>query len=57
MHLSGPHNKIAPNYPSVPAEAHVGAIDDGLARIDAFLHQDQPIKQRWLDAELYRQQA
>jgi len=39
------------------AEAHVNAVDEGIARIDAFLREDQPIKQRWLDAELHRQRG
>jgi len=36
------------------AEADAGHIDDGLSRINAFLAETQPIKQRWLDAELHR---
>jgi predicted ATPase len=39
------------------AEAHAGAIEDGLARISAFLDDNQPVKQHWLDAELYRQRG
>ncbi|HXW28280.1 MAG TPA: adenylate/guanylate cyclase domain-containing protein [Xanthobacteraceae bacterium] len=36
------------------AEGDAGHIDDGLARISGFLAETQPIKQRWLDSELYR---
>jgi predicted ATPase len=36
------------------AEANAGNIEDGLTRINDFLADAQPIKQRWLDAELHR---
>jgi predicted ATPase len=36
------------------AEADAGYIEDGLTRINDFLADAQPIKQRWLDAELHR---
>jgi class 3 adenylate cyclase/predicted ATPase len=39
------------------AEAEAGLIEDGLAGISAFLAENQPIKQRWLDAELYRERG
>jgi predicted ATPase len=36
------------------AEADAGYVEDGLTRIREFLADTQPIKQRWLDAELHR---
>ena len=36
------------------AEGDAGRIEDGLATIGGFLTEAQPIKQRWLDAELHR---
>ena len=35
-------------------ESDAGYVEDGLARIDDFLAETQPVKQRWLDAELHR---
>jgi predicted ATPase len=39
------------------AEADAGNLSDGLALIDAFLAETQPIKQPWFDAELHRQRG
>ena len=36
------------------AEGDAGYVGDGLTRIREFLADAQPIKQRWLDAELHR---
>jgi len=40
-----------------PAEADAGNVEEGLAAIDEFIAEEQPIKQRWLDAELHRQRG
>jgi predicted ATPase len=39
------------------AEADSNNVEDGIAVIDAFVADAQPVKQHWLDAELYRQRG
>jgi predicted ATPase len=35
-------------------EADAGQIEAGIAAVDGFVAETQPVKQHWLDAELYR---
>ncbi len=39
------------------AEADAGNVEAGLAAIDAFVAEKQPLKQHWLDAELHRRRG